>query len=201
VVLDFIEKASIHVVMDSCGCRTAHHCDNFTNEIGCLFMGESALELPAGASRRITKEQALQHARKAIKLGLVPLAGKVRVDNFLMMTPDRNKLLTICFCCHCCCMMGFYKHIPTEQLNGVISPVEGLSVQVTEDCVGCGTCLEYCVFDAIRIEDEVAVHSDRCRGCGRCEANCPQDAVKISIENPNVVEDVKDRIEAYLDRY
>jgi UDP-glucose 4-epimerase len=201
VALDFIEKASIHVVMDSCGCRTAHHCDNFTNEIGCLFMGESALELPAGASRSITKEQALQHARKAIKLGLVPLAGKVRVDNFLMMTPDRNKLLTICFCCHCCCMMGFYKHIPTEQLDGVISPVEGLSVQVTEDCVGCGTCLEYCVFDAISIEDGVAVHSDRCRGCGRCEANCPQGAVKISLENPNAIEDVKDRIESYLEAY
>lgn len=201
VALDFIEKASVHVVMDSCGCRTAHHCDNFTNEIGCLFMGESALDMPVGASRRITKEQALQHARRAIGLGLVPMTGKVRVDNFLMMTPDRSRLLTVCFCCHCCCMMRFYKHIPTEQLNEVISPVEGLSVQVTDDCVGCGTCLEYCIFDAIRIEGGVAVHSDRCRGCGRCEAHCPNEAVRIAIENPNAVEDVKNRIESYLEGY
>jgi UDP-glucose 4-epimerase len=98
-------------------------------------------------------------------------------------------------------MMRFYKHIPTEQLDGVMAPVEGLSVQVTEDCVGCGTCLEYCIFDAIRLEDGAAVHSDRCRGCGRCEANCPNDAVSISIENPNVVEDVKNRIESYLEEY
>jgi UDP-glucose 4-epimerase len=201
VVLDFIEKASIHVRMDTCGCRTAHHCDNFTNQIGCLFMGDSALELPAGASRRISKEQALDHARKAIELGLVPMTGKVRVDNFLMMTPDRNRLLTVCFCCHCCCMIRFFKYMPTKQLDGVIPPVEGLSVRVTEDCVGCGTCLEYCVFDAITLEDGVAVHSDQCRGCGRCETNCPQDAVSISIQNRHVVEDVKNRIEAYLEEY
>ena len=66
------------------------------------------------------EETALEHARKAIDLGLVPLTGKVRVDNFLMMTPDRDKLLTVCFCCHCCCMMGFYKHIPPSQLDQVI---------------------------------------------------------------------------------
>jgi UDP-glucose 4-epimerase len=201
VVLDFIEKASVHVVMDTCGCRTAHHCENFTNEIGCLFMGESALELPAGASRRITKEQALQHARKAIGLGLVPLTGKVRVDNFLMMMPDRNRLLTVCFCCHCCCMMRSYRHIPTEQLDQVISPIEGLSVEVTDDCIGCGTCVEYCIFDAIAIEDDVSVHNDHCRGCGRCATNCPQGAVKISVANPNAVADVERRIESYLEEY
>jgi len=199
--LDFIQKASVHVVMDTCGCRTAHHCENFTNSIGCLFMGESALEMPAGASRRVTKEQALAHARKAIDLGLVPMAGKVRVDNFLMMTPDRDRLLTVCFCCHCCCMMGYFKHIPTEQLDQILLPVEGLSVEVTDDCVGCGTCLEYCVFDAITIEDGVSVHSGQCRGCGRCETNCPQGAVKISISNPNVVADVERRIESYLEEF
>jgi UDP-glucose 4-epimerase len=201
VVFDFIERASTHVMMDTCGCRTAHHCQNFTNEIGCLFMGESALDMPVGASRKVTKEEALQHARKAISLGLIPLTGKVRVDNFLMMTPDRSRLLTVCFCCHCCCMMGFFKHIPPPQLDQVISPIEGLSVEVTETCVGCGTCIEYCVFEAISVEDGVAVHSDQCRGCGRCEINCPQNAVKISVSNPNVVEDVEKRIESHLEAY
>jgi UDP-glucose 4-epimerase len=199
--IDLIQKASIHVVMDTCGCRTAHHCESFTNSIGCLFMGESALEMPAGASRRITREQALEHARKAIGLGLVPMAGKVRVDNFLMMTPDRDRLLTVCFCCHCCCMMRYFRHIPTEQLDQILLPVEGLSVEVTDDCVGCGTCVEYCVFDAITIEDGVSVHNGQCRGCGRCETNCPQGAVKISIANPNVVADVEHRIESYLEEF
>jgi UDP-glucose 4-epimerase len=201
VLFDFIERASTHVIMDTCGCRTAHHCQNFTNRIGCLFMGESALDMPVGASRKVTKEEALEHARKAIKLGLVPLTGKVRVDNFLMMTPDRSRLLTVCFCCHCCCMMGFYKHIPPAQLDQVISPIEGISVEVTDRCVGCGTCVDYCVFDAITIEDGVAVHSDRCRACGRCAANCPQHAVEISLRNPHFVEDVEKRIESYLEEY
>jgi UDP-glucose 4-epimerase len=157
--------------------------------------------MPVGASRKVTKEEAIEHARKAIKLGLTPLTGKVRVDNFLMMTPDRSRLLTVCFCCHCCCMMGFYKHIPPSQLDQVISPVEGLTVEVTEGCVGCGTCLEYCIFEAISLEDGVAVHSDRCRGCGRCEINCPQNAVKISLDNPDVVADVEKRIESHLEGY
>jgi len=201
VALDFIERASVHVRMDTCGCRTAHHCENFTNEVGCLFLGESALEVPAGASRRITKEEALEHARKAIDLGLVPLTGKVRVDNFLMLTPDRDRLLTVCFCCHCCCMMGFYKHIPPAQLDQVISPIEGLSVEVTEDCVGCGTCVDYCVFGAITVQDGVAVHNAQCRGCGRCATNCPQEAVRISLDNPDFVADVESRIESYLQEY
>jgi UDP-glucose 4-epimerase len=201
VVSDFIQKASIHVVMDTCGCRTAHHCENFTNSIGCLFMGDSALEVPAGASRRVTREQALAHARKAIELGLVPMAGKLRVDNFLMMTPDRSRLLTICFCCHCCCMMRSFRHIPTEQLDQILLPVEGLSVEVTDDCVGCGTCVEYCAFDAITIEDGRAVHEAKCRGCGRCETYCPQGAVKISISNPDVVADVERRIESRVEKF
>jgi UDP-glucose 4-epimerase len=98
-------------------------------------------------------------------------------------------------------MMRYYRRLPAEQLDQVIPPVEGLAVQVTEDCVGCGTCLEYCAFDAIIIRDEVAIHDGRCRGCGRCAANCPREAVKISIDNPDAVADVEKRIESYLDEY
>jgi UDP-glucose 4-epimerase len=98
-------------------------------------------------------------------------------------------------------MMRFYKHIPAEQLDQVLSPIEGLSVEVTDDCVGCGTCVEYCGFDAIAIEDGVSVHNARCRGCGRCATNCPQGAVKISISNPDVVADVERRIESYLEEF
>jgi UDP-glucose 4-epimerase len=199
VVLDFIEQASIHVIMDTCGCRTAHQCKNFTNHIGCMFMGESALEMPVGASRRVTKEQALQHVQRAAKLGLIPMTGKVRVDNFLMMTPDINKLLTVCFCCHCCCMMSYFKNIPPNQLDQVLMPIEGLVVEVTDGCMGCGTCLEYCVFDAISVKDGVAMHSSRCRGCGRCERYCPNNAVSISINNPNFREDAERRIKSYVE--
>jgi len=198
-LFDLIDTASVLFMLDSCGCRRAHKCSNFTSDVGCLFMGASALELPAGIGRLVSKEKAMTHARKAIDLGLIPLTGKVKVDNSLFFVKDRGKLMTVCFCCHCCCMMGSLKYTPGNQLDEVMTPVDGLKIEVTDDCIGCGTCIETCIFDAIKVEDGRAVHSEKCRGCGRCESHCPQGAIKISIENSTAVEDIKKRITAYVD--
>lgn len=197
VLFDFIDQASHHVIMDTCGCRLANRCEHFTHEVGCLFMGETALKMPHGVSRRVTRDEARAHAEKAINLGLVPMTGKVRVDNFIFLTPDKQKLLSVCFCCHCCCMMGYLRHIPAPHLDGVMQPIEGLKIEVTDDCRGCGTCVEYCRFDAITIENGKAVHSDMCRGCGRCERYCPNGAIRITLENPEFVDQAKKRIANY----
>ena len=199
IVHDFIEKAEYHVIMDRCGCRLARECEHFTADIGCLFMGETALKLPHGVSRRVTKEQAHSHVERAIGVGLVPVVGKIRVDNFIFLTPDKNRLLSVCFCCHCCCMMGAFKHLPGEHLDNVMTPLEGVHIEVTDDCTACGTCLETCIFEAITIENGKARHTAQCRACGRCVTYCPQDAVKISIENPETfTEAAKQRIESYI---
>ncbi len=195
---DFIDQADIHVIMDKCGCRLANNCQNHPHDIGCLFMGESALKIPHGVSRRVTREQAHDHVERAIDAGLVPMVGKVRVDNFIFLTPDRSRLLSVCFCCPCCCMMRSFKHMPGDYLNGLMPPVEGVSVEVTDPCVGCGTCLDACGFGAITIVDGRAVHDDHCRGCGRCATYCPHEAIKITIDNPQAVEDIKTRIESYV---
>jgi UDP-glucose 4-epimerase len=198
LVHDFIDRAEHHVIMDTCGCRLARKCQHFTADIGCLFMGETALKMPHGVSRRVTREQAHAHVERAVEVGLVPMTGKVRVDNFIFLTPDEQKLLSVCFCCHCCCMMRSFKHIPTHQLDEVMPRLEGLVVEVSEDCLGCGQCVETCGFDAITIEDGRAVHNARCRGCGRCERTCPNDAVRIRVESPTATEDAKRRIESYV---
>jgi len=199
VLSELIEKASIHYRLDHCGCRLAHKCQQHTHEVGCMFMGESALKLPAGIGRRISKEEALKHADRAMDLGLVPMTGKVRVDNSLFFVPDEKKLLTVCFCCDCCCMMGYLKHTPAEHLDQVMRPIEGLTLEVTDACNGCGTCVEHCIFEAISIEQGRAVHNGQCRGCGRCERFCPHGAVKISINNPDFKDEVIRRIESHVD--
>ena len=199
VVHDFIDESSYHVVMNTCGCRLGRSCEHFTHTVGCLFMGETALKLPPGVSHQVTREEAHAHVEKAVNLGLVPMTGKVRVDNFIFMTPDKNKLLSVCFCCHCCCMMRDFRHIPTEQLNNVMIPLEGLEVRVSENCVGCGTCVETCGFKAITVKNGRAVHNENCRGCGRCERYCPNGNVTVSLDNPDVVKDVKARIREYVE--
>lgn len=49
-----------------------------------------------------------------------------------------------------------------------------------KDCVGCGTCIEWCAFGAIQMRDDSAfIERDRCVGCGECIVICPQEAIQI----------------------
>lgn len=197
VLDDMIDTYSFHIIMDTCICRTGYQCKNFTNEVGCMFMGETAKKLPPGLGRKVTREQAHAHVKRAVGLGLIPMTGKVNVDNLGFLTPDTKELFSVCFCCHCCCMMGYYKHSPEHQKK-LFKPVEGLYVRVNQNCVGCGTCIETCIFDNIVIQNGAALHLDHCVGCGRCKTTCPNNAVDISVNNPNYVEDVKNRLKSFI---
>jgi heterodisulfide reductase subunit A-like polyferredoxin len=66
----------------------------------------------------------------------------------------------------------------------------GLKVTVTDDCSGCGTCVEEaCLFQAISVDDGKAViNEDVCRACGRCVSFCPEEAVEITIEDSDYIE-------------
>ena len=52
-----------------------------------------------------------------------------------------------------------------------------------ELCIGCGTCLEYCQFEAIEMEDGIAVvDQEACYGCGVCVDKCDQGAAKLNLD-------------------
>ena len=47
-------------------------------------------------------------------------------------------------------------------------------------CLGCGTCEKECPFDAIHVQNGVALVSrDKCVACGKCVAACPKDIIKL----------------------
>jgi len=53
----------------------------------------------------------------------------------------------------------------------------------TEKCTGCGECEESCTFEAIFVEDEVAVvDQDACTLCGICVDGCPEGALELHVE-------------------
>lgn len=198
ILHELIDEAEVHVIMDHCLCRKTQQCENHPDDIGCMFMGRTAAGIPEKISRRVTKAQAHAHVEKAMKAGLTPMAGKVRVDNFLFLAPEKHQLLSVCFCCHCCCMMGYYKHAG-RQMDNMMIPLEGAKVLVTDKCKGCGTCIETCIFDAIELKDGRAVHNDSCRVCGRCVRYCPNNAVSLILDDPDYKEKAKRRILSYVD--
>ncbi len=199
VLFKLIEKAKHRVIVNFCGCRTACGCQHYPNDIGCLMMGESALLIPEKSRREVNIQEAKEHVVKAIATGLIPIAGKARIDNDLFMLPDKNKLLTICFCCECCCITRFTRHVPLDVLDSMIRPIEGLRIEVTDKCIGCGKCVDKCYTQAITIVDNRAVINETCRVCGRCAMNCPAKAIKLTLANPSASQEIIQRIESIVE--
>lgn len=47
-------------------------------------------------------------------------------------------------------------------------------------CLGLGTCVSHCPFNAIKIVNGIAsVDHDKCRGCGVCVSFCPKNVIRL----------------------
>jgi ferredoxin len=194
LLFKFIEEASHRVVFDFCPCRHGAECKDYPVDIGCLLMGDSALESPASISHEATVEEAKELALRAVAAGLVPVVGKAKVDNFIFSIKDRARLLTVCFCCECCCFLSCNRHIPLETLDKMFPRISGISLEVTDACRGCGKCVERCYIGAIVVEGKRASIGDYCRACGRCASICPNHAIEIRIDDPAFIDESYERI-------
>lgn len=55
-------------------------------------------------------------------------------------------------------------------------------------CVGLGDCVEACRFDAIHIENGLAVvDKDKCTACGNCEKVCPRHVIQLRPQDATVL--------------
>lgn len=84
----------------------------------------------------------------------------------------------ICNCCTCSC--GILRGIAELGIANVVAKSAFVN-QVDDDiCNGCEDCLEYCQFDALKMEDLVVqVNSQRCVGCGVCVPSCSVGAMTL----------------------
>ncbi|OQY25694.1 MAG: 4Fe-4S ferredoxin [Anaerolineaceae bacterium 4572_32.1] len=199
VVEYFIENATHHWIMNFCICRDSAHCEDYPIELGCIFLGEAAQGINPRLGRRVTKEEALEHARRCREAGLVHMIGRNKLDTMWLGVGPGEKLLTICNCCPCCCLWRVLPHI-APQIGAKIRRMPGVTVTVTERCVGCGTCTQgICFVDAIHLLSGQAVISDACRGCGRCVDVCPQKAIELVITDARFVEASINQLEPLVD--
>ena len=199
VVEHFIEKANYHWIMNKCICRDASQCKDYPIDLGCLFLGEAVLGINPKLGRLVTKEEAHDHVKRCREAGLVHLIGRNKMDSVWLGTGPGTKLLTICNCCHCCCLWRILPHI-APQIGDKTTSMPGVSVTTNGNCTGCGTCTQgVCFIDAISLVDNHAVRNDDCRGCGRCVDVCPHGAIEISIDDKKFVEKTIDRLSALVD--
>ena len=56
----------------------------------------------------------------------------------------------------------------------------GGAKKCNQGCLGYGTCVKACTFDAIHIENGIAVvDKDKCKACGKCVSVCPHHLIEL----------------------
>lgn len=101
---------------------------------------------------------------------------------------DRNVAHVICNGASCNAKEKFeYEGIKDCNAANLIS---GGSKSCQYGCLGLGSCLDVCDFDAITIEDGIAkIDPDNCTSCGKCLDICPKSVIKLAPYNQKVIVD------------
>ena len=198
VIDHFIEKSCYRAIMNFCICRDSNKCKDYPRDFGCMFMGEAAKGIHPDLCRSVTKEEARAHVRKSQELGLVSLAGKAYVDCTWLAIGPHTKLFTVCSCCPCCCVSLVAPYIAPDLID-LFSKMPGVSVQVGDECVGCGDCMDACIYGGIVVKDDRAVITERCLACGRCAETCPNKAITVQIDDPDYIKKAIEFLEPRVD--
>ncbi|MBD3197637.1 MAG: 4Fe-4S dicluster domain-containing protein [Candidatus Lokiarchaeota archaeon] len=165
------------ITVAHCFCR--QHQDLLGNECeitdireNCFTFGKSArFVAEQGFGRLISKEEAIDILQKSEEAGLVHKAyhphGKI----------ERNET-SVCNCCKDCC--GTF-NLWKQGILPMINATNFLSNIDQEICIGCGTCIEKCPVDAIKLNEHTKAerNPDWCIGCGVCAHFCPENAISL----------------------
>lgn len=188
IVDHFIDAASHHWVMNFCLCREGNQCTDYSQQLGCLFLGEAVHQINPKLGGLVSKEEAHQHVERCREAGLVHMIGRNKLDAIWLGVGPGEKLMTICNCCPCCCLWKFLPDI-TPQISTKVHRLPGVSVMVNDSCLGCGDCTQgICFVNTIQLVDGFAQINANCRGCGQCIDICPNEAIELLIEDGPYVE-------------
>ena len=175
------------IAVGHCFCRhykdmTGDPCKMDGPRENCFTFGKSARHVAEnGFGRLITKEEAMKIMREAEEAGLIHKAYHPHFDIYKDET-------SVCNCCNCCCGQAGI-NIPTRNWARYISSIN------QDKCLGCGTCVEKCQFNALQLNDDNKAEriSENCLGCGICAYFCPENAVTM-IEMPRKINILPPRI-------
>ena len=200
VIKDVIKRNKDIVIMNTCLCRSSNNCQDYPQDIGCIFLGPTSRKIPEHVGKKATVEEALAHVDRADKAGLSHIIGRNKIDTVWMNIHPGKGLLTICHCCPCCCLWKVYPNLD-EEISGKLEKLDGVSVNLNNDnCKKCKRCLDdVCMFNAISMQNNnITINHDICKGCGLCANACKFDAITVDYTEEaldNVVNRLDDLIE------
>ncbi len=202
IVEEMIRRSCHRVIIPICLCRVGCRCHDYPMEIGCIFLGEATKQVNPDIGKSVSVEEALTHLKRSIEAGLIPQIGRVDPDPLMLgiRMKDWNRFLTLCFCCTCCCIAMRNQLSWNSDMRSRMHRLEGLSITVDSSCDSCGKCAEQCFAQAIVMGREGAYITDDCKGCGLCVDICPHNSIKISVTaGEKMLSEAFRRIESYAD--
>jgi|BarGraNGADG00312_2_1021985.scaffolds.fasta_scaffold07978_3 ferredoxin len=181
IIEDLVTRASNRFVLSGCLCRTAGHCENYPEQVGCIFLGDAAADISADRGRAVGVEEALEHVARAGELGLLPCIIHSSFDANLLGI-DYRKMLAVCFCCNCCCTFRTDMVGGPEAYRERIIRLPGLVMSTVGECGLCEKCARACSLGALTVDRDGPVFADFCKGCGRCADACPRRNIRIRLD-------------------
>ncbi len=163
---DLILHDPDHIIALDCPCRASR--ENPCQPVDvCLIVGEPFASMVSEKhphrSKWITSERAREILEEEEQRG--------HVHHAFFKDAMLGRFYAICNCCGCCCgaMKAQRNGTPMLASSGYLSRVDA------EKCQACGTCAEFCQFDAISIQnDHSVVDEEKVHGLRRVRQPLPQ---------------------------
>lgn len=156
-----------------------------------------------------------------LSVGLVPSSGTDPIVDLLRIPADEDGFIAEAHPKHrpvdttkdgvfvCGCASG-PKDIPDSVTQASASVARAIRLMnrsyirmdpikafVSEDCDGCGVCVDACPIDAISVNGNAKINEAICQGCGCCLSSCEKEAIGI---RHFVKEQILAEVEAVLSR-
>lgn len=188
IIKEVIKRCEDIVIMDSCLCRTSNNCEDYPQDIGCIFLGPTTKKIPRTICHEATVDEALAQVDEADNAGLSHIIGRNKIDSVWMNVRPGEGLLTICHCCPCCCLWRVYPNLHKD-ISDKLEKLEGINVTYDNNkCKSCMKCLnDVCMFKAIEEKDgKIIIDSNNCKGCGLCVNTCKFGALTIDYTDKTI---------------